>query len=271
MISSFSPNAAGLFAGVDDLINAQFGLTERYRTKTANRSLLTCGRDDFDGVNFVESLFALLQQNWLRATSHLPAGRRSRENFRWHKPQLNLAVDNPSPEVTLERRFIRACQRAGRLDWSNQVPVVSGVASPHAYKRLSIDLVHRLADENFEFIELKIRSDTPLYAALEVIRYGLLWLLTREAKTILGYGPNVILDAPALSLTTLAPMKFYTNNPPHLATRLEQGISRLGRRYGVDMHFRQVAFPQDFHWPASATDHALIKWFDDRQSVNPCD
>lgn len=272
MVGSPYPNAANLFAGVDHLINDQLGLTEHYRTETANRSLCTGGHNHFDGGDFIELLFTLLQRNWAHALSTLPAGAASRENFRWHYPQTALAAHNSSREVTLEREFIRACQRAGRLDWSNQVPVVSGIAGSHAYKRQAIDLVQQLRDGSFEFVELKVDSDTPLYAAMEVVRYGLLWLLTRAAKTELGYGSNVILDAPALRLTTLAPLKFYANRtPPHLAVQLDQGFSKLARHHGVDMHFCQMEFPHDFHWPASTSERMLLRWFDDRQAVRPCD
>jgi hypothetical protein len=48
--------------------------------------------------------------------------------------------------VTLERALMRASVVAGRKDWSNQVPVVSGIAGARAYKRQAIDLVHRLPD-----------------------------------------------------------------------------------------------------------------------------
>jgi hypothetical protein len=265
------PPAADLFAGIDDFITVQFGLTAHYRTETANRGLLASG-NQFDGVNFVAGLFAMLQRNWAPALSILSAGTGSRKNFRWHEPQTNLAAHNPSREVTLEREFIRACQKAGRLDWSNQVPVVSGIAGSRADKRRAIDLVHRPADGSFEFIELKVDSDTPLYAALEVVRYGLLWLLSREAKTALGYSANVILNAPALRLTTLAPLTFYASRtPPWLAAELNRGILTLGRRHGVDMTFCPMAFPQDFHWPAPATERLLMRWFDDRQMVEPCD
>ena len=40
---------------------------------------------------------------------------------------------------------IRACEDASRGDWSNQVPIISGVIGPRAYKRRAIDLVLSLS------------------------------------------------------------------------------------------------------------------------------
>ena len=95
-------------------------------------------------------------------------------------------------------RLSRCAEQAGRVDWSNQVPIISGIAGSSAYKRRAVDLVRCLPDGGFNFVELKVASDTPLYAAIEVLNYGLLWLLSRETRVQLGYQSNPILDAPAL-------------------------------------------------------------------------
>jgi hypothetical protein len=113
------------------------------RTKTAALKLVAQASGTVNGEAFVESLFELLRENWLRA---LPAAKASHQNFRWHVPQLTYADRNTSLEVKLERELVRASVDSGRKDWSKQVPVVSGIAGAHAYKRQAIDLVHRLPD-----------------------------------------------------------------------------------------------------------------------------
>jgi hypothetical protein len=216
----------------------------------------------------VQSLYDLLRENWLRA---LPNARISRQNFRWHDPQRGISARNTSPEVTLERALVHAAVDSGRMDWSNQVPVVSGIAGARAYKRQAIDLVHHLPDGGFEFVELKIKSNTPLHATIEVLLYGLFWLLSRQSKIALGYADNPILDAPVLQLSTLAPAAFYVGlNPLGLAGAIDRGVHALGQRHGVTMRFRQTAFPQTFRWPAAVANSELLSWLDCRELIAPC-
>lgn len=256
-----------LFAGVDAIINARLGVVN-YRTKTATKALVARPPSTLDGEGLVEALFETLRANWHRA---LPSAKASHQNFRWRYPQLSVAQQNTSPEVTLERAFIRACEDASRGDWSNQVPIISGVIGPRAYKRKAIDLVRCLPEGSFEFVELKIASDTPTYATIEILLYGLLWLLSRECRTQLGYPPNPILDTPALQLSTLAPAAFYTGLLPFgFADAVDLGISALGRQHGVTMGFRPMAFPQDFSWPLCSEPAELFHWFDDWTPANQC-
>jgi hypothetical protein len=261
------PLTIDLFAGVGDLINTHLGVMD-YRTKTAALMLVAQASGTLDGEDLVQALFELLRQNWLRA---LPTAKASRQNFRWRIPQLTIADRNTSPEVTLERALIRAAVDAGRADWSNQVPVVSGIAGARAYKRQAVDLIHRLPHGGFEFVELKIASNTPLFATIEVLLYGSFWLLSRQSKTLLGYLANPILDTPALQLSTLAPVSFYAGlTSTGFADAIDQGVRALGLRHGVVMGFRQMAFPQGFHWPALTGDRELLNWLDHREPIPPC-
>jgi hypothetical protein len=118
-----------------------------------------------------------------------------------------LQGKNASAEVTFERALINALVKAGRNDWSNQVPLISGIVGPHAFKKRAVDLVHRQSDSSFEFVELKIKSDTPVFAAIEIL-YGLLWLLSRRDREILGYDAGPMLDARELGLSVIAPRDY---------------------------------------------------------------
>jgi hypothetical protein len=259
------PPTADLFAGIGELINARLGVSD-YGTKTAALRLVAEASGTVDGEDFIQSLFELLRENWLRA---LPTANASPQNFRWYVPQCHIADRNISPEVTLERALIRAVVDSGRKDWSNQVPVVSGIAGSRAYKRQAIDLVHCLPDGSFEFVELKIASDTPLYATIEIVLHGLIWLLSRRNKAQLRYPANLILDTPALQLSTLAPAKFYAGlTSSGLAGAIDRGVRALGMRYNVTMGFCQMAFPEDFHWPAAIEDRELLNWLDRRAPIH---
>jgi hypothetical protein len=55
----------------------------------------------------------------------------------------------------------------------------SGLIAGVADGRRAIDLVHQCGRRHFELIEIKIASDKPLYAAVEIIGYGCIGLLAR--------------------------------------------------------------------------------------------
>ena len=107
-------------------------------------------------ATLVQALFNRLDNNWalLRPTGSPP----SRKNFRWHEPQRHICKSNSSAEVTLERALVNALIDARNNEWSNQVPLISGIAGPRAFKRRAIDLVWRQGESCFEFVELKMNS-----------------------------------------------------------------------------------------------------------------
>lgn len=245
-----------LFEGVNEIINYALGVAN-YQTRTAALQLARDRDRDVDGEALVSNVFGRLSINWSKVTAQL--GRKpSAENFRWFKPQAQIGQANRSAEVTLERAFISGCLAAGRTDWSNQVPLISGVAGSSAYKRWAIDLVHQRPD-GFEFLELKIDSDTPLSATMQVIQYGMLWLLSRNDRHRLDYCDNPILEASTLHLSVLAPLKFYERvRYDPFARAIGTGLSVLGRQHGVALSFSQTAFPPSFEWPSTMRSDELV-------------
>lgn len=208
-----------------------------------------------DGAVLADALLARIEHNW-RAGRDEHETAPSRENWRFRKAG-NMASYNPSPEVTFERDFIEV---AGD-DWANQVPTSSGLLGPWADKRRAIDLVECKGEGVFEFIELKIESDTPLIAALEVLDYAALYAFTRLNADELGYGPGFseLLEAQHIKLRVLAPQPFYGfktrgDRRPYQLEWLEQALhtatSRLSKRIGREfqMDFRFEIFPDEFAW-----------------------
>lgn len=257
--------AAALFTGINEVINDRLSV-KNFRTRTSALELAARSNLAISGPEFVQAIFSQLSANWTAVSTE---GRRSpsSQNFRWHFPQLSIAAHNTSPEVRLERALIQACSHAGRTDWSNQVPIISGIAGPHAHKKCAIDLVHQTR-AGFEFVELKVNSNTPLYASIEILLYGLLWLLTRRDRHNLGYSSNPILDASNLQLSVLAPPSFYSGfERGHLAEALDAGLSELGRQHGVHMSFKRTAFPKGFDWPRTRSDADLIRALDHREVI----
>lgn len=249
MPSANSVVALSLFDGVDRLAADHLQIAN-IKHRSAIQRLSAAPPDAFDGVGFVRSLFEAVGRNWLRCVDAL-AGLPSRENWRWFDPKCEHAAHNASPEVTLERAIVSAARSQGRTDWSNQVPIASGMIAGGGDRRRAIDLVHQRGPDAFNFVELKVGSDNPLYAAVEILKYGFVWLLSREHRARLGYGGKPLVEALDVRLSVLAPHSYYDG----LALRwLEAGLSRgvmvLGaERQGVRLSFAFEAFPASFVWP----------------------
>jgi hypothetical protein len=134
--------------------------------------------------------------------------------------------------------------------------------------------VHKDGEARFEFVELKIDSDTPVFAAIEILVYGLLWLLSRRDRELLGYQSNPILDAETLRLSVLAPGTYYPGCPiAPLSRAINEGLHTLGPRFGISMDFRFTAFPAEFYWssqpgdPRKACGRELIDLLDGREDL----
>lgn len=267
MHQQYSLPTLDLFEGLDPLINAAFGVVD-YGQASAALNVSHRRPLDLDGTAFVRAVFDHLAGNWERAMARSPRG--SAQNFRWPVPQLVLADHNTSAEITLERRLIRALTAAGRTDWSNQVPLISGVAGPHAYKKRAVDLVHQTPEGGFELVELKVASNTPLFASIEILVYGLLWLLSRRDRHRLRYAGRPVVEATTLRLSVLAPAAFYAPyDLADLVHALDEGVAALGRECGVTMSFGIYAFRSDSTWAHTGpyTDAELIGFLDTRQRV----
>jgi hypothetical protein len=136
----------------------------------------------------------------------------SSSNWQWMKSP-GIDFDNASEEKILEKIVVQVLGD----DWTNQISVCNAMAERKEYCR-RIDLAHRVADYEFELIELKYGneaqghgSDTPLFAALEILQYGLVYLYSRLNKLHgLQRGKGNLLAAKALHLVVLAPAGYYT-------------------------------------------------------------
>jgi hypothetical protein len=207
----------------------------------------------------VDAAYSRIASNWQRCRE-AGRGSLSAANWRWHDPQTSISDHNKSPEVQLER----ALMRLGRSDWSNQVPVASGIAGAMAERRRAIDLVHERSPGHFELVELKVVSDTPLYAAFEIIGYTCIWLLSRLK---LPASDNSLLAAKAIDAVVLAPTAFYA--PYQLDTlrlQLNDDLRRLGREHGVALSFRFDAFSDQLASPPW-TDEELAHLLDARSVI----
>ena len=165
--------------------------------------------------------------------------------------QTKLASQNTSPEVVLERAIAILGERGDLKNWYNQIPVASGLIDGKADKRAAVDLI-RIEERNIDLVELKWASDTPAFAAFEILLYGLAYLLCRDEQVTFGYEDNELMKCDHVALQVLAPMEFYE---PYqlgfLAVGIREGLKRLctERDDGFMMTFEFLSFPQGFRVP----------------------
>lgn len=217
-----------LLDGVEPALVELLNIT-RLRHRSALQSL-----PSVDGTLLVETIYRAIADNYRRGDAAANKDR-SLENWRWQCLQTKISPANRSPEVVVERAIAKACAELKRTDWANQVPVASGLIVGTRDGRRAIDLVRMRGKRHFEFIELKIASDTPLYAAVEIITYGCLWLIAREDRPA---RECVLLDANRLDLRVLAPPGYYARYTlTQLEAALDKGVRTLADRHNVYVSF----------------------------------
>ncbi len=250
---------ASLLEGVNSAICQHLGI----RHLGHKSALLEISQREAFPAGTVDATYSRIARNW-QLCREAGIGSPSAANWRWRAPQMAISAHNTSPEVRLERALIVACERLGRSDWSNQVPVASGVAGAKAERRRAIDLVHQRGHGHFEMVELKVASDTPLYAAFEIIGYTCIWLLSRREPSA---PVNPLLTANAIDAVVLAPSSYYA---PYrldaLRLQLDDDLQRLGREYGVALSFRFEAFTDRLASPPW-TDLELAHLLDARRAI----
>jgi hypothetical protein len=202
---------------------------------------------------FFTEVLHRLDLDWLEA-KQTSRSSPSTQNWRW-KRHLETAPHNPSPEVTLERAIVRAMGD----NWSNQMPTASGVMSPHSDKRSCVDLVECESPTTYSLVELKVGSDTPLYAAVECVLYGLLLLWSKKRQKDLGYDANLqpVLNATKVRLVVLAEEGYYEKfNLSQLSNTLNASLRAFASNMHMNLSFGFEAFPFSIN---AATETGRIK------------
>lgn len=249
---------ASLVDGVDALVARKLNVIS-LRHRGALRKLPAVLPDDL-----VDAVAACVAANWAASRAAERVGS-SRENWRWRAPQLAVNSANRSPEVMLERAIVNSDDRIGRRQWANQVPVASGLVIGAGDRRRAIDLVYQHAPGHFELIELKIASDTPLYAAVEIISYAAIWL---QARVIQAADRSDLLNAWRIDLRVLAPAAYYRPyDLSHLDRALARQTAALGERNGVELSFAFNALPDELI--SSLPDLRLLELLDQRNNLTP--
>ena len=225
----------------------------------------------FDANRVVSRIYEQLVANLKNPDNRFYSKGPSKENWRFEKI-LNIAKHNSSKEKTLEKTIVKL---PSLPDWVNQVPTSSGLITSRSDGQRSIDLVHRLGKGAYEFIELKVGSDTPMSAAFQIVIYGLIYLMSRKFYTKKYNKRNIkvidskeILKARKVHLQTLAPQDYYSGcSLSWLENELNRGLKTLvsGKFNNIEIDFTFTSFPESFVWPCK--DNELVDALNKRSPV----
>lgn len=204
-----------LFNGVREEVCLVLGLKSLDHKKDLLRHRLW-PLDAESGRLAAQTVFMKVKSNAAQLAAERADGRSTRRpsamNWRMGHPVFDYDPVSKQGEVGLEREIVKAFHEVGNDDWWNQVPVASGLYGKSAGKRRAIDLVRRRTSTTYDFIELKVESNRPLYAAIEILEYGFAWYFSRLESGI-GYEAerirNSLLSAERVYLSVLAPTAFY--------------------------------------------------------------
>lgn len=171
---------------------------------TKSQAIKLDGRapEGFDGADVASRLYASLDAQAWSTPQHSVAS-----NWLWRTAVPDVVTT--SPEVGLERAIARL---DNARTWSFQMSTCSGLRGKHTDKRRAIDLVRDNGDSHFTFVELKVGSDNPLYAAFEIIGYYLAFLRARQSGCRGANGRDVM-AAREVELVVLGPDAWFEYAP----------------------------------------------------------
>jgi hypothetical protein len=263
----------GILAGVNYIIDAMLpfkdiGNDPHYRHKESCLKLSQSRLANFSGEELIEKVYSKIEsnRNKLRGPSD--------ENWRLER-QTGIGERNDSSEVKLERAIVNIASAVwpDAVNWYNQIPTSSGLIDEHCDKRCAIDLVHERADGSYEFIELKVESDNPLSAAMEILKYGILYIYSRKNRKDFGPKSEGLLGAKIIHLVVLAPDHYYKDY------ERESGLAMLERKIDTALgtylikhrsEFQELRMDFRFEKFSDQSDHsdtALINILSNRTSV----
>jgi len=238
--------------GCDELIDTFLGITHIgkspcFNHKLSYQYLADSPLNDTEFQVLIGNLYERIFANWKNSIEHYDKPP-SKENWRFVK-QLDMASSNTSPETILEKTLTQSSDNS----LVNQVPTSSGLVGSTQDKKRNLDMVLRCNEFEYEFIELKVDSNTPVYAAMEILLYGLIYLFSVNNREQLQYqDDNELLNATTIHLIALAPDIYFTNNIQWLENKLNEGLAIFMASHGqnrIHMGFCFQSFPEGFVWP----------------------
>jgi hypothetical protein len=263
--------------GVSNIIDQALGLRsigERlYKHSNKQAWVLLCKLSEPDRNIDVGDLFQLVSAriaaNRRELTDRCIPCRGTKRNWRFEvQPKFQLAVK-------YELRLQKAIAILLEGHWANAVPTASGI-SEYSESSRCIDLVERLSEEEWRFVELKALENnakqttgerTPLFACLELLQYALIFRYSKEHSTLLGYtkDKNPVIAARTVHLEVLMTRNCYFHNPKlgrlnieWLHKLMNDGLRSINEKQPdpIQFDFCFSEFPKDFEW--TENDHRLL-------------
>ena len=248
-----SDSPTKILQGVDAIIDSHFFSDEKLRgysycQKRSCNALSKNPPKSFDGAALVAAIYARIEHNLAnRPTEKRPTP--SAQNWRLRltddEQLIRPSSGNTSAEVKLERAIVQKWPES----WTYQMSVASGLFDGYSDKRRAVDLVFDHGDGHYDLVELKIKSDTSLYAAMEILGYGLVYLASRRDRAVnLKYATAdlPVLTANRITLCVLAPEGYYAGSDlMWLQVAIHDGLKRFAAP-DLNMDFRFEKF--DSQW-----------------------
>lgn len=159
---------------------------------------------------------------------------------------------NKSKEVLLERAVVMLAYNYHMHGWFNQCPTTSGITDSRNNKKSSIDLVHYCeSEQKARLVELKWKSNNPIYALKEILRYGAAYVFCRTHNNSLPLQNRRLMEARHISLEVAAPVFYYENHHDLAAvlTRMREFLDNFhvsSLINGLTMSLNVLVFPEDF-------------------------
>ena len=202
----------------------------------------------FDAQKLIEKMFEKIQKNItdLKPMEWHEPPHKVNWNFSYRLPSdesagKNKKKESKRPEVTLERAIIKAKKKYVSIgeQWTYQMPIAYNLYGQNFNNSSNVDLVRSYDDGIFDLIELKIGSNHPVFAAVEILQYGLAYMASREGAVEIGYKEiPEIFNAREIHLCVLAPPEFYGDYNFHwLQAALNGALEQFSSQKGYLMTF----------------------------------
>jgi hypothetical protein len=262
-----SDSPTKILDGIDAVIDRHFfsdkdiALGHSHVQKRSCNAFSKNAPKSFDGTALITAMYDHIENNLAKRPD---GGTPSPKN--WHlrstgdHHRISPSSNNESAEVKLERAIVQEWH----ANWSYQMPVASGLFGGHSDKRRAVDLVFDHGDGHYDLVELKIKSDTPLYAAIEILGYGLIYLASRTDRAeSLKYKAvdRPVLAANSITLCVLAPKCYYADsNLMWLQVAINDGLKRFSTpELKMDFRFEKFGGTWCDDLPHKALPETLVR------------
>lgn len=236
-----------LLDGVEQFINAALPVPTGptgYKAKTTADRLNMQPPPSVNLSKLIDDLWRQLVVNWVEGGCKSGG----EVNWRWELRD-NLSHDNKSPEVVLQRNLMKLARTDPRAKerWSNETPTASGLSEDSGGEPGHLDLAYQSSVDHVTLIELKVGSNTPVSAAIQLVIYALMLVLARTVNRQIKVTDARWLTFKRADLRVLAPTRFYDAflGLGWYERDLNEAVRQFGNGHRLEMSFLFRCFEND--------------------------